>query len=96
MDIRVCVCDFGSENHKSKFVFLILDLAGDKGARPAEARRGGFGVKKKTRLINGSGSSFWDKTASRVRVWKNPTQTRPVAIPKLFLFDNVVLVTLFK
>ena len=77
----VCVCDFGPENHKSKFLFLILGLAGHEGMGPAEARRGGFGVKKKTRLINGLGSGFWGRPASWVRVWKIPTRTQPVAIP---------------
>ena len=56
--ICVCVCDFGPENHKSKFMFLILGLARHEGTGPTEARRGGFGVKKKARLINGPGSSF--------------------------------------
>ena len=62
-------------------MFLILGLAGHEGTRPAEARQGGFGVKKKTRLINEPGSGFWGRPASWVRVWKNPTRTRPVAIP---------------
>ena len=42
-------------------MFPILGLAGHEGTRPAgpmEARRGGFGVKKKTRLINGPGPGF--------------------------------------
>ena len=51
--------------------FLILD----------GARRGGFGAQKKTRLLNGAGLGFWDKSAGRVRVLKNPAWTRPVAIP---------------
>ena len=33
----VCVCDFGPKNHKSKFAFLILGLAGHEGMGPAEA-----------------------------------------------------------
>ena len=66
--ICVCVCDFGSKNHKSKFVFLILGLVGHEGTRPAEARRGGFGVKKKTRLINRPGSGFWGRLAGQVQI----------------------------
>ena len=59
--IYVCVCNFGLENHKLKFVFLILGLAGHEGtglAGRAKARWGGFGVKKKTHLINGPGLGF--------------------------------------
>ena len=56
--ICVCVCDFGTKNHKSKFVFLILGLAGHEGTGLAGARLGGIGVKKKIRLINGPGPGF--------------------------------------
>ena len=42
--------------------FLILD----------GTQRGGFGAQKKTRLLNGAGLGFWDKSAGRVRVLKNP------------------------
>ena len=33
----VCVCDFGPKNHKSKFAFLILGLAGHEGTGPLGA-----------------------------------------------------------
>ena len=33
-DFCVCVCDFGQENHKLKFVFLILGWARHDGTRP--------------------------------------------------------------
>ena len=56
--ICVCVCDFGTKNHKSKFVFLILGLAGHEGTGLTGARLGGIGVKKKIHLINGPGPSF--------------------------------------
>ena len=56
--ICVCVCDFGTKNHKSKFVFLILGLAGHEGTGLAGARLGGIGVKKKICLINGPSPSF--------------------------------------
>ena len=56
------------ENHKSKFVFLILGLAGHEGTGPTEARRGRFGVKKKTRLINRSGSGFGGRLAGQVQI----------------------------
>ena len=80
--ICVCVCDFGSKNHKSKFVFLISGLAGHEGMGPAGARQGGFGVEKKIRLINRPGPGFQGRPAGRVRVWKNPARTQPVAISK--------------
>ena len=80
--ICVCVYDFGSKNHKSKFVFLISGLAGHEGMGPAGARQGGFGVEKKIRLINRPGPGFQGRPAGRVRVWKNPARTQPVAISK--------------
>ena len=64
----VCVCDFRLKNHKSKFVFLILGLAGHEGTGPTEARRGRFGVKKKTRLINRPGLGFWGRPAGQVQI----------------------------
>ena len=90
--ICVCVCDFGPKNKKSKFVFLILGLAGHKGTGPAGAQRGGFGVEKKIRLINGPGPGFQGRPTGRVRVWKNPTQTRHVAIPtsSVMLHENLL------
>ena len=66
--------------------FFFFDEATDwtwgGGARRARgARRGGSGFRKKTRLINGAGSGFRVRPAGRVRVQRNPTHTRPVAIP---------------
>ena len=58
---------------------------------PVEARRGGFGVKKKTHLINGSSLGFWGKPASRVQVWKNPDRTQPVAIPTQNVIKHAIL-----
>ena len=48
---------------------------------PAEARRGEYGAKKKTRLLNGPSPGNRGRPTGRVRVSKNPPQTRPVAIP---------------
>ena len=56
--ICVCVCDFGTKNHKSKFVFLILGLAGHEGTGLARARLGGIGVKKKNSLNKWTKSKF--------------------------------------
>ena len=64
--ICVCVCDFGPKNHKSKFVFLILGLAGHERKGPTGARRGGFRVEKKIRLIKGPDPSFQDRPAGQV------------------------------
>ena len=73
------------------FVFMILGLVGHEGmgpVGPAKARRGGFGVKKKTCLINGSGPGFWGRPASRVWVWKNQARTQPIAIPRSYVFKS--------
>ena len=50
--VCVCVCDFGPKNHKSKFMFLILDWAGHEGMGPDKA---GLGWKKNP-LIKRAGS----------------------------------------
>ena len=41
---------------------------------------------KKTRLVNGPGSGRGSWPTGRIRVWKNPARTRPVAIPTSFSF----------
>ena len=60
-----------------------LDLAQKwlDGAR--KARRGGFGVKKKTCLLNGLSSGNGGGPAGWVRASKNQPRTWFVAIPKL-------------
>ena len=75
--ICVCVCDFGPKNHKSKFLFLILDWVGHEGRGP----QGWVRVPGKIRLVNrlGSGRRSWP--VGRVWVWKNPARTWPVVIP---------------
>ena len=60
-------------------------------ARPVEPDGAGLGLGKKTRLINGAGSGFRVRPAGRVRVQRNPTQTRPVAIPKLHLLIYIYI-----
>ena len=42
---------------------------------------GGSGPGKKPGTLNGAGPGHGSCPAGRVRVWKNPAQTRPVAIP---------------
>ena len=63
--ICVCVCDFGLENHKYEicvFVICVFDFgSGMMG-------RGGFGVKKKTCLLNGLGSGHGGRFMGRVQV----------------------------
>ena len=66
--VWICVCDFGPKNHKSKFVFLILGLAGHVGTGPTEAREGGFGDKKKIHLINRPGPGLQGRTVGWVQV----------------------------
>ena len=56
--ICVCVRDFGTKNYKSKFVFLILGLAGQEGTGLARARLGGIGVKKKNSFNKWTKSGF--------------------------------------
>ena len=41
----------------------------------------GLGPGKKICLINGSGAAHGSWPTSRVRIWKNPNRTQPVAIP---------------
>ena len=59
---RVWICDFGPKNHKWKFVVLILGLAGHEGTGPAEARWGGFGLKKKNPFNKWAGFGFLGQT----------------------------------
>ena len=47
----------------------------------------GLGPGKKPGTLNGAGSGHGSCTAGRVRVWKNPARTRPVAIPTLVRRD---------
>ena len=42
----------------------------------------GLGPGKKPGTLNGAGPGHGSCPAGRVRVWKNPARTRPVAIPK--------------
>ena len=83
----VCIVAIFSVLHGLKIqAIFFFDEATDwtwgGGARRARgARRGGSGFREKTRLINGAGSGFRVRLAGRVRVQRNPTQTRPVAIP---------------
>ena len=49
----------------------------------------GPGPGKKPGSLNGSGSGYGSFPAGRVRVWKNPARTRPVAIPNLILSHPV-------
>ena len=48
---------------------------------PAGPDGAGLEHREKTRLLNGAGSGFCDRPASRVRALRNPAQIRPVAIP---------------
>ena len=41
----------------------------------------GPGLRKKPGTLNGAGPGHGSCPAGRVRVWKNPARTRPVAIP---------------
>ena len=54
---------------------------GMRGQGPRRPNGAGSGLRKKIRLINGLGLGFWDRPASRVRIWKNPAQTQLIAIP---------------
>ena len=41
---------------------------------------------KKPGTLNGAGSGHGSCLASRVRIWKNPARTQPVAIPNLYIW----------
>ena len=51
---------------------------------PVKTRRGGFGAKNKTRLLNGPGPGNGGGPVGRVRASKNPARTRLIAFPRLY------------
>ena len=70
--------------YRAKIFFFLGHRMGPKVPWPNGARGAcevGLGPTKEIRLLIGPGSGRGSKPAGRVRVWKNPTQTRPVAIP---------------
>ena len=87
---------FGLERRKKKiWTFFFFWLGHDLGPISKRGPRGpwgpagaGLGPGKKPGTLNGAGPGHGSCPAGRVRVWKNPARTRPVAIP---MYDRRVL-----
>ena len=81
---------FGLERRKKKsgLFFFCFWLGHELGPISKRGQRGpwgpagaGLGPGKKPGTLNGAGPGHGSCPAGRVRVWKNPARTRPVAIP---------------